>query len=77
MGELIDVANISTRRGNYAIKKYLVYLTLTELKLVKSLKNPYIVELGLMGTNLCPFFCYQFSTNNNAVNYHKSLKSNI
>ena len=29
-----------------------------------------------MGTRICPFY-YQFSTNNNAESYHKSLKSSI
>ena len=30
-----------------------------------------------MATKICPFFYYQFSTNNNAESYHKSLKSDI
>ena len=60
----------------FAIKKSFVDLTLTEMELVKSLEN-YFYKTWIDGNESMSVFYYQFSTNNNAESYHKSLKSNI
>ena len=60
----------------FAIKKSFVDLTPTEMELVKSLEN-YFYKTWIDGNESMSVFYYQFSTNNNAESYHKSLKSNI
>ena len=46
------------------------------MELVKSLEN-YFYKTWIDGNEGMSVFYYQFSTNNNAGSYHKSLKSNI